>query len=180
MQLRRAPILLTLLVGCARPAPPTASPTSAPVATDRWAHAPDAWPRFRDALAGAWHGTTADGAAVDVVFRPIAGASALAETFGRPERATMTLYHPDHAGLVATHYCAQGNQPRLRATAIAPDQLRFAEDATTDLDPDEARLVELTFTLGADRFERVEDYLAPDGTHERTTWRFVRAAAAAE
>ncbi len=163
-------LVLILLVGCA-PA------TRAPVTTDRWAHAPDAWPRFRDTLTGAWHGTTADGGAVDVVFRPIAGASALAETFGRPERATMTLYHPDHDSLVATHYCAQGNQPRLRATAIAAHQLRFAAADTTDLDPDEARLVELTFTLGPDRFERVEDYLAPDGTHARTTWRFVRAAA---
>lgn len=173
MPLRFASILLTLLVGCAHTAP-----TAAPVAADRWAHAPDAWPRFRDALTGAWHGTTADGGAVDVAFRPISGASALAETFGRPERMTMTLYHPDHDGLVTTHYCAQGNQPRLRAVAIDAHQLRFAEDATTDLDPDEARLVALTFTLGADSFERVEDYQAPDGTHELTTWRFVRAAAA--
>jgi len=165
-----------VLVGCAHSSP--AAPARAPVVVERWAHAPAAWPRFRDALTGAWHGTTADGGAVDVAFRPIAGASALAETFGRPERMTMTLYHPDHDGLMATHYCAQGNQPRLRAVAIDAHQLRFVEDATTDLDPDEARLVALTFTVGANSFERVEDYLAPDGTHELTTWRFVRAAAA--
>lgn len=108
-------------------------------------------------------------------YRAIAGGSALAETFGGPTRATMTLYHSDHGGLVATHYCAQGNQPRLRAVDVQPDALRFAEADVTDLDPEEAHLVELVFEFGPEGFDRVEDYRAPDGTSERTRWHFVRA-----
>ena len=63
------------------------------------------------------------------------------------------------------------------AAAVDGTTLRFALADVTDLDPDEAHLVELTFTLGADAFDRVEDYRAPDGSHERTRWRFVRTAA---
>ena len=140
-----------------------------------WAVSADAWPRLRDRLVGAWHGTTKGGGAVDVSYRAIAGGSALAETFGGPTRATMTLFHPDHGGLVATHYCAQGNQPRLRAVDVQPDSLRFAEADVTDLDPDEAHLVELGFEFGPDGFDRIEDYRAPDGATERTRWHFVRA-----
>ncbi|MFO0612379.1 MAG: hypothetical protein U0414_07320 [Polyangiaceae bacterium] len=140
-----------------------------------WARAPDAWPRLRDRLAGVWHGTTGEGGAVDVTYAPIAGGSALAETFGGPTRATMTLFHPDHGGLVATHYCAQGNQPRLRAVAVEPDALRFAEADITDLDPEESHLVELDLEFGAEGFDRVEDYRGPDGAVERTRWHFVRA-----
>ena len=184
MRTRSLPVLAALavlpvlgLVGCAHSAAPPAAALPAAEPPAGWAHAPDAWPRLRTALTGTWHGTTDAGAEVDVTFQPIAGASALAETFGRPGRTTMTLYHPDHDGLVATHYCAQGNQPRLRATALDGTTLRFALADVTDLDPDEAHLVELTFTLGADAFDRVEDYRAPDGSHERTRWRFVRTAA---
>lgn len=141
-----------------------------------WAVAPDAWPRIRDRLVGTWHGTTVAGAAVDVTYRAIAGGSALAETFGGPTRVTMTLFHPDHGGLVATHYCAQGNQPRLRAVAVQPNVLRFAEADVTDLDPDEAHLVELGLEFGADGFDRVEDYRSANGAIEQTRWHFVRVA----
>ena len=33
-------------------------------------------------------------------------------------RETMTVFHPDHDDLVLTHYCAQGNQPRLRVAEL--------------------------------------------------------------
>lgn len=156
----------------ASPSCPSAIDASTTPAT--WAIAPDAWPALRDRLVGAWRGTTSGGAAVDVTYRAIAGGSALAETFGSPARATMTLFHPDHGGLVATHYCAQGNQPRLRAIAVERDALRFAQADVTDLDADEAQLVELGLEFGPDGFDRIEDYRAPDGTIERTRWHFVR------
>lgn len=170
---RLAGCALLLPIGCASPAPQT-STTPAPWITDT-----AAWPRLRTALLGTWHGTTASGAQVDVTYRAIAGDSAVAETWGTPTRATMTLYHPDHGGLVATHYCAQGNQARLRAVASSTTALRFVQADITDLDADEAQLVELTFELGADSFDRLEDYRAPDGSVEHTRWHFVRAEATA-
>lgn len=163
--------LLGLMVvgACARPSAATRHPA--------WVRDPAAWPALRDRLAGTWHGTTDDGAAVDVTYQPIAGDSALAETFGAPTRATMTLYHPDHGGLVATHYCAQGNQPRLRAVSVDANQVRFAVADVTDLDRDEAHLVSLAFEFTPDRFDRIEDYQASDGSIERTRWHFTRATA---
>jgi hypothetical protein len=165
-----------LLVGCA----------AAPSAR----HAPPArsnWPDLQ-ALAGVWKGTT-EGTTVDVTFTPIAKGSALAEAFGPPGRQTMTLYHADHAGLVATHYCGQGNQPRLRAptptpatpttpTATTPttgNRIVFTQADITDLDRGEAHLVEMSFELGDREFDREEVYRQADGTLERTRWHFVRA-----
>lgn len=133
-------------------------------------------PRWLDlhVLAGTWTGSTGT-ATVDVTFAPIASGSSLAETFGRPGRQTMTLYHADHGGLVATHYCAQGNQPRLRATEQTTNRIVFTQADITDLDPGEAHLVEMTIELGDRSFDREEVYRQPDGTLERTRWHFVRA-----
>ncbi|MFO0555682.1 MAG: hypothetical protein U0271_45315 [Polyangiaceae bacterium] len=166
----RAAILLivgALAVGC--------SASSAPPAKDaRWLVAPDAWPRFSAALEGDWRGRAGGGAEVSVSYHSIAGGSAVAETFGSPGHATMTLFHPDHGGLVATHYCAQGNQPRLRAVSADGLHLRFQQADITDLDPGEAQLVELELTIDGDKLERLELYRAPDGSVERTLWHFER------
>ena len=134
-----------------------------------------AWAELGHVLPGTWTATSQSGTNVTVSFRWIANATVLAETFGRPEHETMTLYHLDHGALMATHYCAQGNQPRLRAAAVAPHAitLRFAD--VTDRDPSEAMLVELDYELAGDRFDRIEVYRQPDGTLERTRWHFTRA-----
>ena len=173
--MRLAACALLVTAACAG----TAATAPTPSTTPAWTTDAAAWPRLRDALIGTWHGTTETGARVDVTYRAIAGDSALAETWGSPTRATMTLYHPDHGGLVATHYCGQGNQARLRAVATSAAALRFVQSDITDLDADEGQLVELTLEFGADGFDRIEDYRAPDGAVERTRWRFVRTDATA-
>ncbi|MDQ3335987.1 MAG: hypothetical protein M4D80_12530 [Myxococcota bacterium] len=149
--------LLVFAIACSKP------PVTAPRAS---------WPDLQP-LAGAWTGTSDGGATVDVTFRPIARGSALAETFGKPGRETMTLYHADSGGLVATHYCAQGNQPRLRARQDGK-RFVFTQAEITDLDRAEPHLVEMEIVLGDNVFARVEVYRAPDGTLERTRWHFVR------
>jgi hypothetical protein len=162
---------MTLAIGCA--GAPSATPTGP------WLDAPAAFPALRDRLIGTWRGTTADGAAVAVTYQSIAGDSSLLELWGTAPRLTATVFHPDGGGLVATHYCAQGNQPRLRAVATGPSQLEFRQADATDVDDDEAQLVSLTLRFDGEGFERVEDYLAADGQVERTRWQFVRAPAGA-
>lgn len=149
--------LLVFAIACSRP------PVAAPKAS---------WPDLQP-LAGTWTGTSDGGAKVDITVRPISRGSALAETFGSPGRETMTLYHADQGGLVATHYCGQGNQPRLRATSDGKRYVFKLADVT-DLDRAEAHLVEMEIVLGDNTFDRVEVYRAPDGTLERTRWHFVR------
>lgn len=93
------------------------------------------------ALAGEWVAAE-DGPAFkqgELVSRyeRTAGGTALIERLfpGAPHEMT-TLYHRDGADLVLTHYCAGGNQPRMRVAAPSPDAsvLEFAFDGGTNLD----------------------------------------------
>ena len=65
------------------------------------------------------------------------GGTALVDTLfpGAPHEMT-TIYHRDGADLALTHYCAGGNQPRMRASAPAADArvLELAFDGGTNLD----------------------------------------------
>lgn len=66
-------------------------------------------------LVGAWEGSTTARRTFRVDYRLIAGDTVLVETWTMsPTRTSMTVYHMDGAHLVATHYCPQGNQPRLQ------------------------------------------------------------------
>jgi len=70
-------------------------------------------------LAGDWVEVGPDGKPTDKVvtsFRLTAGGSVVQETlFAGTDHEMVTMYHQDGADLVLTHYCAIGNQPRMRA-----------------------------------------------------------------
>lgn len=66
-------------------------------------------------LNGDWEGKFPDGRSHTVSYRLTASCSVLVETWTLgPNRESMTLYSIDGSHLIATHYCPQGNQPRLR------------------------------------------------------------------
>jgi hypothetical protein len=66
-------------------------------------------------LVGEWEGKTEAGRVLKVSYRLTANNSVLVETWTLgPQRESLTLYHMDNEDLIATHYCALGNQPRLR------------------------------------------------------------------
>jgi hypothetical protein len=70
-------------------------------------------------LVGDWVAVDKDGKPTDQVvtsFRLTAGGSALQETmFPGTNHEMLTMYHLDGSDLILTHYCALGNQPRMRA-----------------------------------------------------------------
>lgn len=75
------------------------------------------------ALVGEWRGESSAGRTLRIRYRLIANDTVLVESWRSPSgRETMTVYHQDGGDLVATHYCAQGNQPRLRLGADRRDQ----------------------------------------------------------
>jgi hypothetical protein len=133
-----------------------------------------AWSTLQRSLPGRWIATT-EGASVPVEFCEIAGGSVVLEMFGRAGHQTATTYHADGAGLVATHYCAQGNQPRLRARHGDAHHVVLVMSDATGVEPGEAVMVELSYDFDADGFTRWEVYRQPDGTLERTTWRYTHA-----
>jgi hypothetical protein len=66
-------------------------------------------------LVGEWEGKTEAGRVLKVSYRLTANNTVLVETWTLgPQRESLTLYHMDNESLIATHYCALGNQPRLR------------------------------------------------------------------
>jgi hypothetical protein len=64
----------------------------------------------------------------------------------------VSIYHLDGDDLVMTHYCAVGNQPRLRLDREAStlDELHFGFDGGTNLDPaTDVHIHEAVLRLGA-------------------------------
>jgi hypothetical protein len=98
-----------------------------------------AFERFK-ALAGEWVAAE-DGEMSrkgDLVARyaVTAGGSAVVETvFPGTPHEMVTVYHADGPDLVLTHYCMEGNQPRMRARAAGGTRFDFAFDGGTNIDP---------------------------------------------
>src|SRR3954454_12469875 len=91
-------------------------------------------------LAGTWVAADKDGKPTDQVVSVIkvtAAGSAVHETLfpGQPHEM-ISVYHRDGADLVMTHFCALGNQPRMKADPnSAANQLHFLFAGGTNLDP---------------------------------------------
>lgn len=66
------------------------------------------------ALQGTWQGSYQNGSSHQVEYKLMSRGSILVETWTMsPTSQSMTVYHLDGDRLFATHYCPQGNQPRL-------------------------------------------------------------------
>lgn len=85
-------------------------------------------------LEGEWTVTGEDGTTATIVFEVTAANSAVRETMFPGEAHEMTnMYHFDGDSVVVTHYCAAGNQPRMRSTASStPHDIDFAFDSVTN------------------------------------------------
>jgi hypothetical protein len=91
-------------------------------------------------LAGTWVEADKDGKPTDKVVSVVkvtAAGSAVQETLfpGQPMEM-LSIYHLDGADLVMTHYCALGNQPRMKADPKSPaNQIRWEFVGGTNLNP---------------------------------------------
>jgi hypothetical protein len=92
-------------------------------------------------LAGTWQGSAGHGQPgqdTTVTYRVASGGSVVQETLfpGTPHEM-ISMYHLADGQLVMTHYCAMGNQPRMKLDlgASTPDRLVFAFDGGTNFDP---------------------------------------------
>ena len=78
----------------------------------------------------------------DVVARyaVTASGSAVVETvFPGSPHEMVTVYHADGPDLVLTHYCMEGNQPRMRAKNPTGTRVDFAFDGGTGINPKKDR-----------------------------------------
>jgi hypothetical protein len=108
-------------------------------------------------LAGTWQLENAPVATTDgvtefkSVFRVTSAGRTVEETdFPNSRRENITVYHMDGDGLMLTHYCPLGSQPRMRATRFdEPQRISFIFFDGTNLDPSKDRHchnVMITFT----------------------------------
>jgi hypothetical protein len=89
-------------------------------------------------LNGEWQGTveSRQGPAATVLYRLTANGKTLMETlFPGMDHEMISMYHLDGKDLVVSHYCAVGNQPRMKLTSASPSQLIFDFAGGTNLDP---------------------------------------------
>lgn len=92
-------------------------------------------------LAGTWTGKAGPGGgqAMDatVTYRVTASGSAVEETlFPGTPMEMISMYTVEKGGLTLTHYCASGNQPRMRAkSGGARNELAFDFAGGANIDP---------------------------------------------
>jgi hypothetical protein len=117
-------------------------------------------------LPGTWEGTGMEGrdsnTPVRVDFKITGGGSAvMSEILGHEYMVSM--FHMDGDRLVMTHYCAVGNQPRMRASA-SPDgkTLTFNfVDATNLSSPDAGHMQKMILTV-LDENHHTEEWVFVD------------------
>ncbi len=116
-------------------------------------------------LAGEWQAKSSKGWDEPVSYELVAGGSVVVESNSfkdAPQNKMFTMFHLDGDRLLATHYCASGNQPRLIASGVSDDgrQLTFTYlDATGLPSRDHGHMDQAVFR-----------FLAPDRFIARWTW----------
>jgi hypothetical protein len=90
-------------------------------------------------LAGEWIDTTGTSTGVGkvaAVYKVTSGGSVVQETvFPGSSHEMVTMYTAAGDDIVMSHYCAMGNQPRMRARSGPGDELVFAFDGGGVADP---------------------------------------------
>ncbi|MFN7973526.1 MAG: hypothetical protein U0166_14445 [Acidobacteriota bacterium] len=154
----RCSLVLSIVLALSVPGTPLAGDAPA---------APSPLARLKS-LAGEWVQKGGDGA-VAVVYRVTSAGHAVTETdFPGTPYEMLTVYHMDGDDLVLTHYCAEGNFPRMKADAPSNDAIHFKFTGCANLKSDNAgHMHEATITF-------------VDADHVSSAWQYYRDGKAAE
>ncbi|MGB0134647.1 hypothetical protein [Dokdonella sp.] len=116
-------------------------------------------------LAGKWQGQTDGGHTIRIDYALTSRDSVFVESW-QPgtSAATLSIIHRDGDRLLATHYCGQGNQPRLALQHAEENRLAFEfVDATNLATATASHLHRLEFIVKSDgSLERIETYRSGD------------------
>lgn len=124
-------------------------------------------------LIGKWKNKENKESKLTISFEMIANDTVMVETWARNGKTrSLTLYHQDGTDLIATHYCPQGNQPRLRMTADSQKSyIAFAFQDSTNLESIEdnhQHSLSLKLPTATSDFIRTETYLSAKGEDTTT------------
>jgi hypothetical protein len=109
------------------------------------------WQRLKT-LVGNWDGTMEEGGSTmpaTVEVRMTGDGSAIMHVLGKDSPYEMvTMIHPDGKRLLATHYCAAHNQPRMALVpSAAANQVGFSFVDGTNIGPGEEHMRSVVFTF---------------------------------
>jgi hypothetical protein len=109
------------------------------------------WQQLRT-LVGQWQASMEEGGKKfesTLEVRMTGGGSAIMHLLGKDTPEEMvTMFHPDGPTLLATHYCASRNQPRMQTIpAPAPNQVAFRFKDGTNIGPGDGHMVGLVITF---------------------------------
>lgn len=110
-------------------------------------------------LAGTWEGEApmSPNGKIKVTYEVTSNGSAVLERMGRGTSSEMvTVYHDEKGKLVMTHYCAIGNQPKLKLQASSSDKINLVFAKNNLINPkkeDHMHSLEITF-LGPDQIRQ--------------------------
>ena len=174
MRLHLAGSLLLALTACT---PVIGLGNDPAAASGKWATDTDAaWAELQRALVGKWKATTPDNRTFLLAYRLASNGTALVETFtsSASGKETLSVYHRDGGTLMLTHYCAQGNQARLKAVTATRTKVVFTFLDATNVAAEQDVMQQLTLALRPDGFDQEAVYRLPSGALETTTLRFSR------
>ena len=128
------------------------------------------------ALEGRWQVAETD--ALQIVFEKTARGHTMIERWETASGLhSITVYHLDGDRLIATHYCPQGNQPRLESIDGDDGAIAFRFRDITDLDDGESHTHRLRFDPQGDgSVVRTEVYTGPEGLGDPGIYTLVRVA----
>ncbi len=144
----------------------------------------DGWELLKSLAGGEWRAPDMpESKEMWMTYQLISKGSAVLETFHAADGSPfmITVYHQDGAALMATHYCAVGNQPRMRAEPASIEAKRIAFrflDVTNLPAPDAEHIRGVTITF-SDADHVTEEWTSRKAGKDSTlTFRMVRTRAA--
>jgi len=138
----------------------------------------EAWKTLQT-LVGQWQGTVVEDGKEQVSHvqvRMTGGGSAMMHVMAEGTPFEMvTMFHPDLDDLLATHYCAAHNQPRMKLTSATPTRLVFEFKDGTNIGPHDGYMAGLTIDiLDANHHDEEWSYLQ-DGKRSTSVFHYARA-----
>jgi hypothetical protein len=86
----------------------------------------------------------------------------------------ITMFHPDMEELLATHYCAAHNQPRMKLVSATPTRLVFEYKDGTNIGPHDGHMVGLAVNLIDANHHDEEWSWEQDGKRSTSVFHFTR------
>jgi hypothetical protein len=130
-------------------------------------------------LLGSWKGTDPQGKPLTLSYKMVSEDKTLMESLGMggKEESMITMYHLDNDGVMATHYCSMGNQPRMRLDRKKSSDRTFTfvyQDATNLKSKKDPHINGLTITIKDKDHIFQEWSMIEKGKETRETFTFER------